>query len=402
MHDSKEVPLPPLYSDLGYLLKQSTPSNPRSTLVRTLDLEREHRKGILETLREVDQRFRLAFDHAPIGMALVARDGQFLQVNPSYCELVGYTGEELRTLTFQAITHPDDLDRDVTHAQKLLAGEIERYSMEKRYIHKRGHVVWVLLHVSVVLADDRQPLYFVSQVKDITERKRADEERERLLLEVSSARERLEVLSRRLVHLQEEERRTIARELHDEVGQILTGLKLMIETAERGAGTADPRPIKEAVALLLERVHDLSLNLRPPMLDDLGLVPTLLWHFERYRAHTGIAVHFHHFGVAERFPARTEITAFRLVQEGLTNVARHSGVSEVSVEVSRDGDHLRLRIEDAGRGFEASDLGGAACGLTGMRERAMLAGGTLTIESRPGHGTRISAELPLNGSGGRA
>jgi signal transduction histidine kinase len=247
----------------------------------------------------------------------------------------------------------------------------------------------------VVLDDSKQPLYFVSQVKDITEQKRAEVERERLLAEVSSARGRLEILSRRLVLLQEEERRTISRELHDEVGQILTGLKLMIETGERAGTAMDPRPLKEGVAQLLERVHDLSLNLRPPMLDDLGLVPTLLWHFERYRAHTSIQVHFHHLGVIERMPSDTEITAFRIVQETLTNVARHAGVNEVTVEVWREAGHLKLRVEDCGHGFESGAVASSACGITGMRERAMLAGGSLTVESLPGHGTRVGAELPI-------
>jgi signal transduction histidine kinase len=161
----------------------------------------------------------------------------------------------------------------------------------------------------------------------------------------------------------------------------------------------DPRPLKEAVTLLLERVHDLSLNLRPPMLDDLGLVPTLLWHFERYRAHTGIDVQFHHLGVAGRFPAGTEIAAFRIVQECLTNVARHAGVSQVMVDVWCEGNRLLLRIEDSGCGFEAGELSGSACGLTGMRERALLAGGALSIDSRPEGGTRVSADLPLIGAG---
>src|SRR5258705_5387182 len=325
MPDSNVSPLAPPFMDREFPARERS-SQP--TLSPNSDLERTHHRGILETLREVDQRFRLAFDHAPIGMALVARDGRFLQVNPAYCELVGYSAEELRNLTFQAITHPEDLDRDVTHAQRLLAGEIGRYTMEKRYLHKRGHVVWVLLHVSVVLADDGHPRYFVAQVKDVTERRRADEERELLLAEVSSAHGRLEDLSRRLVHLQEEERRTIARELHDEVGQILTGLKLMIETGERRDETMDTRPLKEAVTLLLERVHDLSLNLRPPMLDDLGLVPTLLWHFERYRAHTGIDVQFHHLGVAARMPASTEIPGVPIVQGGPTPGGRPPGARE--------------------------------------------------------------------------
>ena len=394
MPDSKEAPPARLLTERKSLIRDALPN---SSLARTLQFEGAQPRGILETLREVDQRFRLAFDHAPIGMALVARDGRFLQVNPSYCDLVGYTGEELRALNFQAITHPDDVDQDVDHAHRLLAGEIDRYSMEKRYLHKRGHVVWVLLHVSVVLADDGQPLYFVSQVKDITERKRSDEERDRLHAEVSSAHAQLEGLSRRLVHLQEEERRTISRELHDEVGQILTGLKMMIETGERLGATMDPRPLKESVGQLIERVHDLSLNLRPPMLDDLGLVPTLLWHFERYRAHTGIRVHFHHLDVSERLAAGTEIAAFRIVQESLTNVARHAGVQDVAVQLGREGDCLRLCVEDTGRGFDSSALGNSACGLTGMRERALLAGGTFAIDSRPGSGTRVTAELPITG-----
>src|SRR5207302_10254362 len=112
---------------------------------------------------------------------------------------------------------------------------------------------------------------------DITEKRRADAERERLLAEVTGARGRLQELSRRLVRLQEEERRTVARELHDEVGQILTGLKLMLETGERVGTAVDLAQLSAVVGQLLERVHDLSLDLRPPMLDDLGLVPTLLW-----------------------------------------------------------------------------------------------------------------------------
>jgi PAS domain S-box-containing protein len=219
-------------------------------------------------------------------------------------------------------------------------------------------------------------------------------ERARLLGEVSAARERLETLSRRLVNLQEEERRTIARELHDEVGQALTGLKLMVETSHRG-GAVDLGYVQELTNQLLARIRDLSLNLRPPMLDDLGLVPTLLWHFERYRAQTRIEVRFHHRGVKGRFPAATEIAAFRIIQEALTNVARHAGVTEARVELSVEGRSLTLRVEDKGRGFDPAALPGASSGLTGLRERALLAGGFLSHDSRPGAGTRLLAVLPL-------
>jgi len=126
-------------------------------------------------LRESEQRFRLAFEHAPIGIAIVGLDGLFREVNPALCRLTGYESAELRTLTFQDITHPDDLDSDLTQLAELLAGEIDSYSMEKRYYSSTGGLVWIQLTVSLVLADDGEPLYFVSQMQDITDRKLSDE-----------------------------------------------------------------------------------------------------------------------------------------------------------------------------------------------------------------------------------
>ena len=216
-----------------------------------------------------------------------------------------------------------------------------------------------------------------------------------LLQEVMASRERLETLSRRLVHLQEVERRTIARELHDEVGQLLTGLKLMLEAGKRRGRTTNPEQAGAIVDQLLAVVSDLSLNLRPPMLDDLGLVPTLLWHFDKYQAQTGIQVRFHHSLCGARLPADTEITAFRIIQEALTNVARHAGVAEASAELWAEDRWLALRVEDRGRGFDKAAALGASSGLTGMGERARLLGGSLSVESRPGAGTRLLARLPV-------
>jgi PAS domain S-box-containing protein len=132
------------------------------------------RKGDL-ALREANQRFRLAFDGAPIGMALVGTDGRWIQVNPALCEIVGYRAEELLAKTFQEITHPDDLDADLALMRRVLADEIADYSMEKRYFHADGHVVWINLSVSLVRDPSNKPLYFVSQIEDVTERKRVDE-----------------------------------------------------------------------------------------------------------------------------------------------------------------------------------------------------------------------------------
>jgi signal transduction histidine kinase len=200
------------------------------------------------------------------------------------------------------------------------------------------------------------------------------------------------VVSRRLVTLQEEERRITARELHDEVGQILTGLKLMLEARPRGEDVSE---LTDLVAQLQQRVRDLSLNLRPPMLDDHGLVPTLIWHFERYRSQTRIEVRFHHRGIGARLPAETEIAAFRIIQEALTNVARHAGVLEATVELHLEGTLLELRVEDEGVGFDPAAPTAPSGGLSGMRERALLAGGRFAVDSQPGAGTRLLARLPV-------
>jgi len=126
-------------------------------------------------LRESEQRFRLAFENAPIGKAIVGLDGLFREVNPALCRLTGYSAEALLALTFQDITHPDDLEADLSLLAKLVAGEIDNYSMEKRYYTASGGLVWVLLAVSMVLADDGEPLYFVAQIQNITERKRSEQ-----------------------------------------------------------------------------------------------------------------------------------------------------------------------------------------------------------------------------------
>jgi diguanylate cyclase (GGDEF)-like protein/PAS domain S-box-containing protein len=126
-------------------------------------------------LRESEQRFRLALEHAPIGMAIVGLDGLFREVNPALCRLTGYPSAELRALTFQDITHPDDLDADLAQLAQLVVGEIDSYSMEKRYYSATGDLIWVLIAVSLVLADDGEPLYFVSQIQDITHRKQSEE-----------------------------------------------------------------------------------------------------------------------------------------------------------------------------------------------------------------------------------
>jgi signal transduction histidine kinase len=222
-----------------------------------------------------------------------------------------------------------------------------------------------------------------------------------LFAQVRAGRERLQALSRRLVAVQEDERRHIARELHDEVGQLLAGLKLSLEmNAAPDMGGANLREAQAAVQELMQRVRDLSLDLRPAMLDDLGLLPALWWYLERYTARTQVQVTFKHTGLENRLPPEVETAVYRLVQEGLTNVARHAGVREAMVRLWADAEIVGVQIEDAGRGFEVGSMSrnGSTSGLAGMYERANLLGGRLWVESSPGAGTQVTAELSLVGA----
>jgi signal transduction histidine kinase len=201
-----------------------------------------------------------------------------------------------------------------------------------------------------------------------------------------SEREKLRLAA---VLLEESERRNLARELHDEIGQTLTGLKLRLEAGQ----TSEARGLVEE---LMSSVRNLSLDLRPAMLDDLGLLPALLWLFERYSTQTGVKVAFEHTGLDGRFAAEIETAAFRIVQEALTNVARHAGVPQAVVRVWADGRTLGVQIDDGGRGFDPNGTLHRTGGLSGMRERATALGGQLTLESKPGQGARVMAELPLS------
>ncbi|MBP1707270.1 MAG: domain S-box-containing protein, partial [Chloroflexi bacterium] len=213
------------------------------------------------------------------------------------------------------------------------------------------------------------------------------------------AEDTLRALSHRLVDVQEDERRNIARELHDEIGQSLTALNLIISQATRsvtGAASANLIEAQSIVSELIRQVRELSLKLRPSMLDDLGLLPTLIWYIERYKAQTQIKVDFEQNGLQRKFSPKINTAIYRVVQEALTNVARHSKAKEVIIRAWTANNNVCLRIEDHGRGFNSSTLlSSGSTGISAMRERVLLLGGKLNIETAPGFGTCLTAEFPL-------
>lgn len=208
-------------------------------------------------------------------------------------------------------------------------------------------------------------------------------------------------LSRRLIETQELERRRIARELHDEAGQAMTVLKFVFDELEdmlpeEGRERLDDG--QHSLSRLIALIRNLYQEVRPSILDDLGLLPALLWQFDRYTLSTRVRVQFEHEGVdGRRFSPDLETAAYRVAQESLTNVARHAGVEDVSVRIWADRQQLHLRVQDQGRGFDSGRkrYKSDGCGVLGMSERVQLLGGRFDVVSNPGTGTSVAADFPL-------
>ena len=220
-----------------------------------------------------------------------------------------------------------------------------------------------------------------------------------LFAEVEAARQRLELLSRGLLEVQETERRELARELHDQMGQMLTALTFNLEGLRRAEGPRHEAMVTESLAIvqrLLHGVRDLSFRLRPAMLDDMGLREALRWFVDREAGRAGVRATLTAALTSTRLPAALETAIFRIVQEALTNVARHAKAKTVAVEVTERGGTIHLLVADDGVGFDADAARRRlSLGLIGMEERAARLGGTLEIESVPGHGTEVRARIPL-------
>lgn len=225
------------------------------------------------------------------------------------------------------------------------------------------------------------------------------DEREKLnetLAELSAKNRQLQALSQQVLTVQENERRHVAVELHDEIGQLITGLKLILERKEQDTATmlAEARAVANE---LMQRVREMSLNLRPAALDDLGLSAALCELFKKFTGQTNIIISHNINPLDERrFDKTIEVTAFRVVQESITNIARHAGVSEANVTLTITPIHLQVSIADLGKGFDIhpKDMS-ASTGLSGMAERVNMAGGHFSLQSAPGKGTLVLAEFDL-------
>jgi PAS domain S-box-containing protein len=393
------------------------------------------------------QKSEIAAELKQIEEALRESEGRFQLVAQATHEAVWdwnlLTGEVWRSQGFQSLfgysegeivdsaewwkdrVHPEDQERVLAAIPALIAGSVHPCSFEYRFRRADGTYAQVFDRSFFLTNADGRPVRMIGAMLDISERKQA-EERQR------EYTRRLRSLTRQLFLAQENERRRLARALHDEFAQLLTGLLLQLDLCahalsktqidDRGskiekaaASFVDPQSsildsrcssaaaaarLGDAVKLahdLMTRVRALSHDLRPVMLDDMGLLHSLQWHVENFSQRTGVHVDFQSSAIDGRFSSELESAVYRLVQEALSNVAHHAGVTGATLKVWSNEHAVCVEVEDRGIGFDPKTVRktDGCTGLTETRERVSLLGGQFTLTSTPGKGTRLLACIPL-------
>lgn len=396
----------------------------------------------MEAALDEQQRFiRRITDLSPVVLDVFnVVTGSHTYFSSDVANLLGYTADQIAQMEdkYSTLLHPEDVPRlreNIERLKRLTGGEINEFECRVR----RGDEWRWVSSRSMVFAHDEQGhvRQVVNATFDITERKQAEEalrrayaeveqrvvERTRQLSEINeelrteiTERKRAEALHKELLHrlvlAQEDERGRVAREMHDQLGQQLTALILKLGMLKGGLGEREELRGKfealEADARQLDRdVNFLVWELRPPALDDLGLQAALTKHTRNWSKHFDIAVKLHVTGMEkDRLTPEVETALYRIAQEALNNIVKHARATNVDIILERRTEEVSLIIEDDGVGFDTEETFGAAgggLGLTGMRERTALVGGTVEIESRPGDGMTVFVRIPApkvpNGGG---
>ena len=338
-------------------------------------------------LRESEERYRELFENSKDALYVHDMGGRYSSVNRAAEKLSGYSREELIGKHFSTFLNPEYEGHVVGQFCKKLEDACET-TYEAEIVTKEGRLIPVEISSRLILANGIA-IGVQGCVRDISERKRAQ----------AAAR----TYSRRLIEAQEAERRRISRELHDQVGQILTAVKMNLHSLQGKCSApemlASIEDNMEVIDEAVDQVRDLSVDLRPLLLDDFGLVVASRWYLGRQAKRCGIDTVFNTRSLTEddRFSSELETACFRIVQEAVTNIVRHAKANQISTLLERSNGELMLSISDDGIGFDLSVLRSSAAtlGLRGMEERVQALGGTITIDSAPTLGTTICARFPV-------
>ncbi len=356
----------------------------RKTLLSIL----EDQKEIERKLRESEKHYRSLFENSGDGILYLSSNLEIVSLNDSYAKMHGYTMEEMRKLKLQDIV-VEDLSKIVQDGgNRIMSGETLRF--EAKHIHKDGHIIECAVSTFVISTPTDHMI--VAFHRDITERNK-------IAQELANAYEQLVKLYGHQNEIKENERTRISREIHDELGQLLSALKIDLgRTKEQVENKSEVIKKLNSMILMADQtikaVQRISSDLRPGLIDDLGLIPTLEWYCQEFEKRTSIRSHFKSDDV-EFMDANRNIVLYRILQESLTNVMRHSEAKNVFVNLRKEDHSVLLEVIDDGIGMnpeKANDRN--SLGFIGMRERIKPYKGNLMISSTPNKETKLSIEIP--------
>jgi two-component system sensor histidine kinase UhpB len=343
-------------------------------------------------LRASERHYRSLVDILPEGVGMIDPDGRFAAVNPQAVAMLGFAdGKELLRKSVAELMQPEDQARFRANLASAFKAGIMR-NTEYTMIRKAGQRIAVELSAAVSTNTEGRPLGLVMVARDITERKRAEEE--------------LRNVSRRIIEAQEAERLRVARELHDGVNQVLASAKMRLRKVEEIASELKPAAREilsrshRLIGQALEENRRIAQNLRPSDLDELGLAAACQNFCKELRLRTNLTVTCSAPRLRQRLAAMVELNLFRIVQEAVNNAEKHARAKTVAVRIGRQGDSMMLQIRDDGRGFDAQEpkagkAMGHGNGLSNMRERALAVGGTCEVKSIPRRGTVVTVRVPF-------
>ena len=354
------------------------------------------RKRAEDTLVESEERYRTLTEKT-IACIYLVQDGLFKYVNPTFCRIHGYTQDELVD-KFGPLDLVVEEEKEFLNdkIQQSLSGEKESEQFPIRIRRKDGEIRFLEVFSSYALYAGKPAV--LGTCIDVTETRKASET-------IKKSREELRTLTTYLQNVREEERIRIAREIHDELGQLLTGIKIDISWLKKKlADTVKPTdPIQAKIDSLLgltdsviATTRELSLSLRPGILDDLGLVAAINWEMKRFQEKTGIICTLESAMAEIAIPEDYTTALFRICQECLTNIIRYAHATEVNITLTEKGGNIVFTIEDNGKGIKTENIRSPlSLGILGMRERIVSLRGMFSIRGAPGKGTKVRVEVPV-------
>jgi PAS domain S-box-containing protein len=356
------------------------------------------RRRVEKALMESESRFRTIIREAALGIALIDQQGRVIEANPALLAMLGYAPEELHGMEFTRINHPENTESNRENFQKLLTGIQDVCRMETRYVRKDGWIGWGRQSISLVRDAAGTPQFAIALFEDITARRESEEK-------IRTYQQQLQSLASELSLTEERERRRLATVIHDQIAQLLVVAKGKLEKIQESAlYRSRGKPVEEIRRLIEESIRytrSLIFELSPPILYDLGFEPAMEWLADHMQQQYGLEVDVENDGQPKPLDSEGRVLLFRAVRELLFNVLKHAQTSRARVRLHRDGDHMRLAVEDNGVGFAPDRLCASSAkiegfGLFSIRERLNYFHGRMEINSVPGQGTTVILTIPLS------